>query len=67
DDTQVQLTGLLDLTRSPSYYTKLNVSHRLGAAWHVEAGLDLMGGARDTFWGRWRDNDRFFFLLRYLF
>jgi len=67
DDTQVQLTGLLDLTQSPSYYVKLNVSHRLSAAWLVEAGLDLMGGARDTFWGRWRDNDRFSFLLRYLF
>lgn len=67
DDTHVQLTGLLDLTRSSSYYARLNVSHRLSGAWLVEAGLDFMGGARDTFWGRWRDNDRFFFLLRYLF
>ncbi|MGH7391760.1 MAG: hypothetical protein ACREM3_20240 [Candidatus Rokuibacteriota bacterium] len=67
DETQVELAGLLDLTRSPSYYAQLKVSHRLRAAWFVEAGLDVMGGAGDTFWGRWRDNDRFFFLLKYYF
>jgi hypothetical protein len=33
----------------------------------VETGVDFFAGARDTFYGRWRDNDRFFFMGKYYF
>ncbi len=67
EDTQVKLTALLDLTRSAGHYAQAKVTHKLTDALHVEAGLDVMAGARGTFWGRFRDNDRFFFLARYYF
>jgi len=67
EETQVKLTALLDLTRAPSYYAQAKVVHKVTDALHVEAGLDFMAGDRDTFWGRFRDNDRFFFSAKYFF
>jgi hypothetical protein len=67
DDTKIQLTGLADLASGPSHYAQLKVSHRPRDAWLVEAGVDVLGGPRQSFWGRWRDNDRFFLSVKYFF
>ncbi len=67
EETQLKLTALLDLTGPTGYYTQAKVTHKLTDAVHVEAGLEFMGGAAGTFWGRFGDNDRFFFLARYYF
>ena len=67
EDTSLKLSGIADLAVTPSYYVQLKGNHRITDAFHVEAGLDFLTGKPDTFWGRWRDNDRFFFVLRYLF
>jgi hypothetical protein len=67
EDTSLELSGIADLAASPSSYIQLKGNHRITDAVHVEAGLDFLTGRPDTFWGRWRDNDRFFLVLRYLF
>ena len=67
EETQVKLTALLDLARAPSHYAQAKVVHKVTDALHVESGLDFMAGGRDTFWGRFRDNDRFFFSAKYFF
>jgi hypothetical protein len=67
EDTSLKLSGIADLAVTPSYYIQLKGNHRITDAFHVEAGLDFLAGKPDTFWGRWRDNDRFFLVLRYLF
>jgi len=38
-----------------------------GTTLHVEGGLDFFGGPRETLYGRWRDNDRFIFSVKYYF
>lgn len=67
EDTQLKLTGIADFTGPVSYYVQVKLAHRLSDAVQVEGGLDIIEGARDTFWGRWRDNDRLFVWLRYVF
>jgi hypothetical protein len=67
DDTRLKITEIVDLSTTPSHYTQVKVWHRLADAWSFEAGLDFLSGNAETFWGRWRSNDRFFFALKYLF
>jgi hypothetical protein len=67
EDTSLKLSGIADLAVTPSYYVQFKGNHRITDAVHVEAGLDFLTGKPDTFWGRWRNNDRFFLVLRYLF
>ncbi|MGH7353486.1 MAG: hypothetical protein ACRELS_02795 [Candidatus Rokuibacteriota bacterium] len=67
EDTVLKLSGIADLSGPPSHYIQFKATHRITDALHVEAGLDFMTGTRDTFFGRWGDNDRFFLMLRYLF
>jgi len=67
EDTSLKLSGIADLAVTPSYYVQFKGNHRVTDAVHVEAGLDFLTGKPDTFWGRWRNNDRFFLVLRYLF
>lgn len=67
EDTQLKLTGVLDISGSPNHYSQAKLTHKLTGALNLETGVDLLTGPRDTIWGRWRANDRFFFLARYLF
>jgi hypothetical protein len=67
EDTQLKLRGTADLTRTPSHYMQARVFHKLSDPLQLEAGFEVFGGRRETFWGRWDRNDRFFALLRYLF
>jgi hypothetical protein len=67
EDTQVRLTGNLNLDGPASYYGQATVSHRFTGAFQAEAGFDFLTGDSRSFWGRWRSNDRIFLVLRYLF
>lgn len=67
EDTALKIGGHADLGAEPSHYLQVKGSHRLSDTWHVEAGLDFLTGSKETFWGRWRDNDRFFLVVKYLF
>jgi hypothetical protein len=67
EDTQVEVGGTVNFDDSPNHYLKLALTHKLTDAIQVTTGIDLFNGSRDTFWGRWRDNDRFFFFLKYFF
>lgn len=67
EDTQVKLTGVADFRGSPSGYAQVKLTHKLSDAFQVDTGLDLLAGTANSFWGRWRDNDRFFFFLKYFF
>jgi hypothetical protein len=67
EDTSLKLTAVLDFTGSPNHYLQAKVSHKLTDTWHVEAGFDVFGGDRDTTYGRWTDNDRFFLSVKYYF
>jgi hypothetical protein len=67
DDTQFELGGTVNFERSVNSYLKAAVTHKITDALHATAGLDLMSGSRSTFWGRWRDNDRVYLVLKYFF
>ena len=67
EETQVKLVGALDLATSPSHYFQAKVAHKLSDALHVEGGVDFFAGLRETFYGRWKDNDRFTFMAKYYF
>jgi hypothetical protein len=67
EETQFSVGGTMDFTRDPNYYVQFKLNHKITDAVHIETGLEFFDGDRDNFWGRWRDNDRFFFFLKYFF
>jgi hypothetical protein len=67
EDTQLKLTGVLDVLGAPNSYLQSKLSHKLTDALHLEAGLDFFTGPSQTFWGRWRNNNRFFLFAKYFF
>ncbi|MBI4592869.1 MAG: hypothetical protein HY728_01515 [Candidatus Rokubacteria bacterium] len=67
EETQFAVSGNMDFVRDPNYYVQFKLTHKFTDAVKLEAGLDFFDGLRGTFWGVWRNNDRFFASLRYLF
>jgi hypothetical protein len=67
DDTQFEVGGTVNFERSVNSYLKAALTHKITDALHAIVGLDLISGPRDTFWGRWRDNDRVYVSLKYFF
>ena len=67
EDTQLKFTAVLNLVRQPSHLLQVKASHKVTDTIHLEAGIDFFAGSRDTFYGRWKDNDRFFFSAKYYF
>ncbi len=67
EDTWLRLRSAVDLTREASGYGQLAVRHAVLPALHVEAGVDAFVGDRDTFWGRWQDNNRVYLFVEYFF
>jgi hypothetical protein len=66
-DTSLKLTGIVELVGPPNHYSQVKISHKITDAVHVDAGLDFFAGARESFYGRWKDNDRFFLMVKYYF
>lgn len=67
EETHFNLSGTVEPRRTPNYYIQLKLTHKLTDAFHIEPGLDFIGGDQESLWGRWRDNDRFFVFLKYFF
>lgn len=67
DDTQLAINGTVDVSRSPNFFMRIGLTHRLARTVQIDTGFDVIDGPRDTFWGRWGGNDRFFFFLKYFF
>lgn len=67
EETQFSVGGTMDLTKDPNYYVQFKLNHKITDSLQVETGLDFFDGDRDNFWGKWRDNDRFFFVVKYFF
>jgi len=67
EETQVRVSALVDFAGPTNHYLQAKVSHKLTDALHVEAGVEFFGGDRDTFFGRYRSNDRFFAVAKYYF
>jgi len=67
EETSLATTALIDLDRSANAFMEIKLTHKLSDAVQVDAGFDVFCGRRDTIWGRWRDNDRFFAAVRYFF
>jgi hypothetical protein len=67
EETQLRFTAIVDFDGPVNHYTQAKVTHKVTDALHVEAGLDFLTGERDTFWGRFRESDRFFASVKYFF
>lgn len=67
EDTQFEVGGTVSFKGSVNSYLKAAFTHKITDAFHVTAGLDLFSGPRDTFWGRWHDNNRVYVFLKYFF
>jgi hypothetical protein len=67
DDTQLEVGGTVNFEGSVNHYLNVELTHKATDALHVTTGFDFFNGPRDTFWGRWRDNDRFYMLVKYFF
>jgi hypothetical protein len=67
EETELEVGGTVNLDTSPNYYLKVGLSRKLAEALWINAGLDFFAGPGDTFWGRWRDNDRFWISMKYFF
>jgi hypothetical protein len=67
EETQFVASGTMNLESEPNGYVQLKVSHKITDALHVEGALDLLAGPRASFWGRWRDNDRFVLMVKFFF
>ena len=67
DKTQLNLSSAIDFSGPTNGYAQLKATHKLTDALQAEAGLDFFMGGTNTFWGRWRENDRFFFFMKYFF
>lgn len=67
EETKFSVFGTMDFEKEANYFTQLKLTHKFTDDLHVESGFDLFAGVRDSFWGKWRDNDRFFFFTKYFF
>ena len=65
--TQVHLNATVDIRASPNAYVQPKLTHKITDALHLEAALDLFAGSPETFWGRWRNNNRLFVSMKYFF
>jgi hypothetical protein len=67
EETEAEMGGTVNFDGPANYYLKLGLTRKLTDTVQINAGINLFDGPDDTFWGRWRDNDRFFFFLKYFF
>lgn len=50
-----------------NYYYQVLLTWKLNDSYTIKTGTDSMWGNKDSFWGRFRNNDRFFVKLIYYF
>ncbi len=66
EDTKFEISGAINLDDDDNYIRPL-VSHKLYDNTKFELGFDIISGHKDTFFGKWRKNDRFFIMFTQYF
>jgi hypothetical protein len=66
-DTAVRIGAVLNLDGPANFYLQPSVKHRVTDDIELVTGFDIISGPSNTFWGLWRDNDRWFMSLQYFF
>ena len=59
DDTELELGGSYDFADGGSF-VETELSHRLNDHVRARVGSNFFSGPRDSFFGKWGGNDRFF-------
>lgn len=67
EETQFSVGGTMDVRLDPNYYIQFKLNHKFTDNLHIETGVEFLDGDPENFWGKWRDNDRFFFFVKYFF
>ena len=65
--TKLELRGLVDFYQGDDYYFQPQFVHQMTDDFEITVGLDILGGPSDTFFGQFKDNDRVFVKLKYMF
>ncbi len=67
DFTKLEIIGVIDFYQGDDFYIQPQLVHEVTDNLEITAGLDLLGGPRDTFFGEFKDNDRVYVKLKYTF
>lgn len=67
EETQFAVSETIDFSKEANYFLQFKLNHKFTDDLHIETGFDNFAGVKDSFWGKWRDNDRFFFFMRRFF
>ncbi|MBI4824038.1 MAG: hypothetical protein HY805_07410 [Nitrospirae bacterium] len=59
EDAEFQLGGSYNIS-DDDYYIQPKATYKFSDKLKLKAGFDILRGDRETFWGKWRKNDRFF-------
>ncbi|UCD57807.1 MAG: hypothetical protein JSV16_01475, partial [Candidatus Hydrogenedentota bacterium] len=65
--TRLELRGAIDFHQGDDYYFQPQLVHEMTDNFEITLGFDVLGGPRNTFFGQFKDNDRFFVKLKYTF
>ena len=66
EETQFTLSSAYNFN-GQDYYLQPKLSHKFYSGLQLEAGVDVMEGSSDSFFGRWDRSDRFFLISTYAF
>jgi len=59
EDAEFALSGAYNFDEY-DFFLQPKLTYKLTDSLKVKAGFDMLHGAQDTFWGKWKKNDRFF-------
>ena len=59
-----RVTGSYNIDEYDSYFQP-KLTYKFSDRLILQAGFDIFSGDEDTFWGKWKDNDRIFSFIKY--
>ncbi|GAB4346494.1 MAG: hypothetical protein Kow0099_27780 [Candidatus Abyssubacteria bacterium] len=65
--TRLEMRGAMDFHQGNDYYVQPQLVHDATDNFQVTLGFDVLGGPRDTFFGQFKNNDRIYVKLKYVF
>jgi hypothetical protein len=66
-ETKFRVVGSMDWSQRLNTWYQYLLTVKPVEDWLVETGFDTFSGKQTTFWGEWRNNDRFFLKITRLF
>jgi hypothetical protein len=66
-ETKFRVAASVDWSQSANYWIQYQFTVKPVEGYTIETGFDTLAGQSTTFWGEWRDNDRFYFKMTRLF